>query len=53
MRGIQAGTVNDALTDDVIAEAMRRAEQVICSPLDDRCFGLAFSADEALKERSP
>jgi hypothetical protein len=28
----------DALTDEVIAEAMARAEKVACRPGDDRCY---------------
>ena len=44
---------DDALTDEVIAEAMRRAEQAVCPPLDDRCYGLPFDAAEAQAERTP
>jgi hypothetical protein len=43
----------DALTDEAIAAAMRRADKVVCPPLDDFCYGLAFSATEALVSTSP
>jgi hypothetical protein len=42
-----------ALTDAIIAEARERAATVLCAPLDDRCYGMAFRADTAFAERTP
>ena len=43
----------EALTDDVIAAAMKRAEQAISPPFDDICYGRGEGEAEALKARSP
>src|SRR4051794_28261529 len=48
-----AGVAADALTDEVIAAAMRRAEKAVCPLLDDFCYGLAFSATEVVADLSP
>lgn len=41
------------LTQVMVAAAMERAQNVICPPLDDKCYGLPFDAAQALAERTP
>jgi hypothetical protein len=35
------------LSDAVIDDALRRAEREVCAPGDPRCYGFAYSVDEA------
>jgi hypothetical protein len=41
------------LTEDVIAEAMARAEKVACRPGDDRCYPLPYGLNEARASCTP
>ena len=41
------------LTDDLIAEAMTRAEKVACSPGNDRCYALPDPVPAARKSCTP
>jgi hypothetical protein len=41
------------LADDVIADAMQRAEQAVCPPGDARCYGFAFGVEESLNTLTP
>jgi hypothetical protein len=41
------------LTEEMIAEAMARAEKVACAPGDQRCYPLPYSAVEARKTCTP
>jgi hypothetical protein len=42
-----------ALTEEMIAEAMARAEKMACQPWDGRCLPLPYSAVEARKTCTP
>jgi hypothetical protein len=37
------------LTDAVIDDALRRAERGACEPGDPRCYGFAYTVEEALR----
>jgi hypothetical protein len=37
------------LSDDVIDAALRRAEREVCAPGDPRCYGFAYSVEDALR----
>jgi hypothetical protein len=41
------------LTQAIVAAAMGRAQNAICPPLDDKCYGLPFDAAQAFAERTP
>ncbi len=41
------------LTQEMIAEAMARAEKVACAPNDDRCYPLAWSPAQAQERPRP
>jgi hypothetical protein len=41
------------LTDELINEALLRAEKAICPPGDRRCYGLPYSVDYALEGMRP
>jgi len=41
-----------ALTNVLIDESMRRAENAICSPMDDRCYGPTSERDNARTSRT-
>jgi hypothetical protein len=41
------------LTDEMINEALLRAEKAICPPGDKRCYGLPYPVDYALGEMRP
>lgn len=45
--------IGPELTEERIADAMARAEKVACSPGDDRCYPLPYSANEARKTCTP
>ena len=42
-----------ALTHELIRKAMLRAEQAVCPPADQRCFGFPYDAKAALARRTP
>jgi hypothetical protein len=42
-----------SLTDELIREAMRRAEKAVCPPTDQRCHGFPYDAHRALANRTP
>jgi hypothetical protein len=41
------------LTDEVIRQAMQRAERAVCPPADQRCSGFPWGVREALASRTP
>jgi hypothetical protein len=41
------------LSDAVIDAALRSAEREVCAPGDPRCYGFAYSVDEALRSLDP
>jgi hypothetical protein len=40
-------------TDELIREAMLRAENTDCPPVDQRCYGFPWGVEEALRSRTP
>jgi hypothetical protein len=45
--------MTDALTDELIAEGIARAEKVACRPTDDRCYPLPYGLNEARASCTP
>ncbi len=41
------------LTEDIIAEAMDRAWRAVCSPANERCYGLPYGVKEAQETCTP
>jgi hypothetical protein len=41
------------LSDEVIAEAMSRAERELCAPGDPRCYGFPYAVEDALGTMTP
>jgi hypothetical protein len=41
------------ITDELINEAMQRAEKLVCPPLDQRCYDFAYRVENALASQTP
>src|SRR3954452_25350116 len=45
--------MDDALTEEMIAEGMARAEKVACRPGDHRCYALPYDVESARQTCTP
>jgi hypothetical protein len=41
------------LSDDLIGDALRRAEREACAPSDPRCYGFPYTVEDALDSMTP